>query len=86
MLKVEHLTRRGVFTDISFNVRRGEIVALAGLAGSGRTEVVRAVFGIDQRDGGRVEVNGKELPAANPSVAMAAGVALSQKTAVARAS
>jgi len=76
VLKVEHLTHRGVFTDISFSVRSGEIVALAGLAGSGRTEVVRAVFGIDQRDDGRVEVNGKELPAGNPNAAMAAGVGL----------
>lgn len=74
VLAVEHLTRSGVFSDISFEVRSGEIVALAGLAGSGRSEVVRAVFGIDHRDGGRVVVNGRELPPGMPTAAMAAGI------------
>jgi rhamnose transport system ATP-binding protein len=76
VLKVDRLTREGVFTDVSFEVRRGEIVALAGLVGAGRSEVARAIFGIDRWDAGAVEVAGKRLPAASPTSAMAAGLAL----------
>jgi len=75
-LKVERLTREGVFTDVSFEVRPGEIVALAGLVGAGRSEVARAVFGIDRFDAGRVTVAGRPLPPASPTAAMAAGLAL----------
>lgn len=69
-------TREGVFTDVSFDVRRGEIVGLAGLVGAGRTEVARAVFGVDRWDAGEVEVDGKPLTNGAPSTAMAAGLAL----------
>ncbi|MEV4750619.1 sugar ABC transporter ATP-binding protein [Streptosporangium sp. NPDC049248] len=75
-LKVGRLTREGVFTDVSFEVRRGEIVALAGLVGAGRSEVARAVFGVDRWDAGTVEVNGERLPPASPTAAMSAGLAL----------
>ncbi|WP_217998707.1 sugar ABC transporter ATP-binding protein [Actinomadura rubrobrunea] len=75
-LKVSRLTREGVFTDVSFEVRRGEIVALAGLVGAGRSEVARAIFGVDRWDAGSVEVNGRRLPPASPTAAMAAGLAL----------
>lgn len=75
-LRVDRLTREGVFTDVSFEVRRGEIVALAGLVGAGRSEVARAVFGIDRWDAGTVHVDGRPLPAASPTAAMAAGLAL----------
>ncbi|MGN9836910.1 sugar ABC transporter ATP-binding protein [Nonomuraea sp. H19] len=75
-LSVRRLTREGVFTDVSFEVRRGEIVALAGLVGAGRSEVARAVFGIDRWDAGNVEVDGKRLRPASPTAAMAAGLAL----------
>ncbi|MBO0771938.1 MAG: sugar ABC transporter ATP-binding protein, partial [Actinobacteria bacterium] len=74
VLRVERLTREGVFTDISLEVRTGEIVALAGLVGSGRTEVARAVFGIDRYDAGTVTIRGRQLRKASPSAAMAAGV------------
>jgi rhamnose transport system ATP-binding protein len=74
VLTVEHLTREGVFIDISLQVRAGEIVALAGLVGSGRSEVARAIFGIDRYHAGRVTVNGRSLRAASPSAAMAAGI------------
>jgi rhamnose transport system ATP-binding protein len=74
MLRVERLTREGVFTDVSFEVRAGEIVALAGLVGAGRSEVARAVFGIDRADGGRVEVDGRRLKPGRPLAAMHAGI------------
>jgi rhamnose transport system ATP-binding protein len=74
VLKVHRLTREGVFFDVSFEVRAGEIVALAGLVGAGRSEVARAVFGIDKPDVGHVEVLGHRLPAARPLAAMRAGI------------
>jgi rhamnose transport system ATP-binding protein len=74
VLKVERLTREGVFFDVSFDVRAGEIVALAGLVGAGRSEVARAIFGIDRPDAGRVEVAGRPLPPARPLAAMRAGI------------
>ena len=76
VLRVDRLTREGDFTDVSFVVRSGEIVALAGLVGAGRTEVARAIFGIDRWDAGSVEVEGKRLRAGSPSAAMAAGIGL----------
>ncbi len=56
---VEGLTRDGVFHDVSFEVRAGEVVGLAGLVGAGRTEVARAVFGADPYDRGSVAVRGR---------------------------
>ncbi|SDO19693.1 sugar ABC transporter ATP-binding protein [Geodermatophilus sp. DSM 45219] len=76
VLSVRGLTRRGVFSDVSFDVRAGEIVALAGLVGAGRSEVVRAVFGVDPYDEGSVEVAGRALRPGRPAAAMAAGIAL----------
>ena len=74
VLDVAGLTRTGVFDDVSFTVRAGEIVALAGLVGAGRSEVARAVFGIDPRDSGTVLVRGVPLRPASPQAAMAAGM------------
>jgi len=74
VLRVERLTREGVFTDISFDVRAGEIVAFAGLVGSGRSEIARAIFGIDHYDAGSVTVRGRPLRGSSPTSAMAAGV------------
>jgi len=74
MLTVERLSREGVFTDISLTVRSGEIVALAGLVGSGRSEVARAVFGIDRYDAGNITIKGQKLKKASPTAAMAAGI------------
>jgi rhamnose transport system ATP-binding protein len=74
VLAVHRLTREGVFFDISFDVRAGEIVALAGLVGAGRSEVARAIFGIDRADAGHVEVAGKRLTPGRPLAAMRAGI------------
>src|SRR6476659_8268111 len=76
VLEVERLTREGVFTDVSFEVHAGEIVALAGLVGAGRSEVARAIFGIDRWDAGSVRIDGKKLPAGSPTAAMSAGIGL----------
>jgi rhamnose transport system ATP-binding protein len=74
VLKIERLTREGVFFDVSFEVRAGEIVALAGLVGAGRSEVARAIFGVDKPDAGHVEVAGKRLAPGRPLAAMRAGI------------
>lgn len=76
VLKVEDLGLGGQFANINFEVRAGEIVGLAGLVGSGRSEVVRAIFGIDKYDKGSVWLNGKKLKPGNPSAHMVAGMAL----------
>jgi rhamnose transport system ATP-binding protein len=75
VLSVRSLRRAGVFRDISFDVNAGEIVALAGLVGAGRTEVARAIFGIDPFDEGEVKVNGTIFTSFQPATAMAAGIA-----------
>jgi len=75
-LEVRGLTRSGVFSDVSFTVHGGEIVALAGLVGAGRTEVTRAVFGIDRPDAGAVVVDGRGLPRGDTAAAIAAGLVL----------
>ncbi|NHI16565.1 ATP-binding cassette domain-containing protein [Microbacterium excoecariae] len=76
LLAVEGLTSPGSFHDISFRVRAGEIVALAGLVGAGRSEVVRAVFGVDAYASGSVTMSGTRIPSGKPTAAMAAGLAL----------
>ncbi|MFF4484921.1 sugar ABC transporter ATP-binding protein [Streptomyces sp. NPDC001544] len=76
LLTVEGLTRDGVFHDVSFEVRAGEVVGIAGLVGAGRTEVVRAVFGADPYDEGAVRVSGTELRRHDVPAAMAAGIGL----------
>jgi rhamnose transport system ATP-binding protein len=74
VLRVDGLSRAGVFSDITFEVRSGEIVGLAGLVGAGRTEVARAVFGIDAYDAGTVEIGGVRLAPGNPQKAIDAGI------------
>ncbi|MEU1444349.1 MULTISPECIES: sugar ABC transporter ATP-binding protein [Streptomyces] len=76
LLTVEGLTRDGVFHDVSFEVRAGEVVGIAGLVGAGRTEVVRAVFGADPYDKGTVKVAGSALRRHDVNAAMAAGIGL----------
>jgi simple sugar transport system ATP-binding protein/ribose transport system ATP-binding protein len=72
----ERLGRTGVIEDISFEIRKGEIVGLAGLVGSGRSEVVRAIFGADTRSEGVLTLAGRPFTARGPRQAIAQGVAL----------
>ena len=73
-LEVRGLARRGVFSDVSFQVRHGEILGLAGLVGAGRTEVARVLFGIDRADAGEVLVAGKRADITSPRDAMRLGI------------
>lgn len=75
-MKVEGLNRAGVLHDISFDVRQGEIVGLAGLVGAGRSEVARAIFGIDKLDSGSIEIFGKPIRNSTPGKAIDNGIAL----------
>jgi ABC-type sugar transport system ATPase subunit len=76
LLRVEGLARRGVIRDVSFCLRAGEIVGLAGLIGAGRTETCRAIFGVDPVDAGRIFVDGRLARIGSPREAVAAGIAL----------
>jgi rhamnose transport system ATP-binding protein len=75
VLEVERLSSAGEFHDVSFQVRAGEIVGLAGLVGAGRSEIARAVFGVDGYDAGRVTLAGRPVPQRNPRRAIRAGMA-----------
>ncbi len=74
VLKVSGLTRHGIFSDVSFEVHRGEILGIAGLLGAGRTEVMRAIFGADPVDSGTVTLNGKIVTSATPKQMKEAGL------------
>jgi rhamnose transport system ATP-binding protein len=74
VLEVANLSSAGVFEDVSFTVRAGEIVCFAGLVGAGRSEIARAVFGVDRYDSGTVLIDGKTVPAKNPMAAMRLGM------------
>jgi len=75
MLAVEGLNRKGVLNNVSLTVRRGEIVGIAGLVGSGRTELARAIAGADPIDSGKITVDNKERRIRSPAHALAAGIA-----------
>ncbi len=75
VLDVAGLSSTGTFHDISFTVRAGEIVGLAGLVGAGRSEIARAVFGVDGYDAGSVRVAGSAVPPKKPRAAIKAGIA-----------
>jgi len=74
VLEVEGLTREPVFRDISFTARPGEVLGFFGLVGAGRSEIMRAVFGVDKYDAGTVKVGGRELGSGSPTKAIAAGI------------
>ncbi|MDR1953798.1 MAG: sugar ABC transporter ATP-binding protein [Clostridiales Family XIII bacterium] len=75
-LEVKNLCKIGVFQDVSFSVRKGEIVSLTGLVGAGRSEVAEAIFGISPADSGQIIVDGKSVKVHNPTEAGNAGIGL----------
>jgi rhamnose transport system ATP-binding protein len=75
VLRAENLGRRGVFANVSFELRRGEIVGLAGFVGAGRTEVARAVVGIDRLDAGKLAIEGRPYRPRSPRSALRRGLA-----------
>ena len=74
VLEVEGLGREGILSPISLSVGAGEILGIAGLMGSGRTELARAIFGADPVDAGTVSVGGKDVPGNDPAASIAAGL------------
>lgn len=74
IFEVEGLSKAGVFEDISFNLRKGEILGITGLVGAGRTEVAEAIFGVTSYDEGKVSFEGKEIKIKHPRKAMDYGI------------
>lgn len=75
-LAVRHVNRKGLLHDISFEVRGGEVLGLAGLLGSGRTELVRAIFGLDPIDSGEIYVKGELVSRTSPIAMKSRGMGL----------
>jgi ABC-type sugar transport system ATPase subunit len=75
VLQVAHVSRRGLVNDISFEVRAGEIVGLAGLVGAGRSELAQVLFGIYPAETGEITLNGKRVAIRDPHQAMSLGLA-----------
>jgi len=74
-LKVDHLTHTGIFEDISFELRKGEILGMAGLVGAGRTDVARAIFGVVPPTSGTIEIEGRPVEISSPQQAISLGLA-----------
>jgi rhamnose transport system ATP-binding protein len=75
VLKVENLSRTGAFRDVSFELRRGEILGMAGLVGAGRTNVARAIFGVEPPTNGKIQIEGREVAIRSPQQAIELGLA-----------
>src|SRR3954463_12449599 len=73
-LRVEHLTSPGRFEDISFSIRAGEVVGLAGLVGAGRSEGAAAIFGLDRAARGRIAIDGRDVVVRSPGHAISLGI------------
>jgi ribose transport system ATP-binding protein len=76
VLEVRNISKRGLFQNISFSVREGEVLGLSGLMGAGRTEIVRCIFGLDNYDEGEILVDGNPVQLRNPLDAIKAGIGL----------
>ncbi|WP_309128943.1 sugar ABC transporter ATP-binding protein [Microbacterium sp.] len=77
LLEVDGLALDGVFEDVSFSVRAGEIIGLAGLVGSGRSEILETIYGARPASSGTVRVEGRPLPRGSVPAAVRAGLGLS---------
>lgn len=75
-LEVRSFSRRGAFHDVTFSVKKGEVIGIAGLLGSGRTELLRAIFGADPADSGEIVVDGRHVRPERPEQMRDLGVAL----------
>ena len=75
ILEVKGFNQPGVFRDVSFNLRKGEILGVAGLMGAGRTEIMRAIFGVDPHESGELVFKGEPLKITKPEDAIKAGMA-----------
>src|SRR5260370_1737603 len=73
-LRIANLTRAGKFRDVSFEVRAGEVIGIAGLAGAGRTELVETIFGAYPADAGEIVLNGARLQMAQPDLTVTQGL------------
>ena len=76
MMRVEGLTQPGIFENVSFHINSGEIVGFAGLMGAGRTEIMRAVFGLDPYSSGSIKIKNKEVTIKNVQQSIKHGVAM----------
>ena len=76
VLRVEHLSRQGYFKDVSFSVKKGEILGITGLVGAGRTEVIQTIFGAKRYDSGKIFVEGKEVKIRSVQDAIKLGIGL----------
>ena len=76
VLELRGVSRAGSISNVSFDVRRGEIVGMAGLVGAGRSETARAIFGADHHDAGEILLDGRTVRFGSPGAALAAGVAM----------
>jgi rhamnose transport system ATP-binding protein len=75
VLKVENLARAGSFHNVSFELRKGEILGMAGLVGAGRTNVARAIFGVEPATAGSIQLDGQEVAITSPQQAIKLGLA-----------
>jgi rhamnose transport system ATP-binding protein len=75
VLEAHGLTRSGVFDDVSFSLHAGEVLGFAGLVGAGRSEVARAIFGVDRLDAGELLLRGRRVRITSPAAAVRNGIA-----------
>ncbi len=76
LLQVKNLSSKGLFTDVSFSIHKGEIVGFAGMMGAGRSEIARAIFGLDGHDSGEIQMEGTPVRIRHPMDAIRSGIAM----------